>query len=386
MAATSLTIPPGSLISDNGTPGGSVGIAPVPSDRLLSRYHPGWNYLWSLRFNHGATNFDTPIPATFPNIDGLDPGAKSALWSFDHDKGKWEIAGPMTVSEDGLFVSTDPGVGIRQPGWHGVAPGAQIFGRGGFCGSPMERLNELARQATIESIGAVEGELKQFAQYASGIEESIFLSDRKLIQQSLLFAEGNGNPTWNELRANIGKLDSPQNQYDYATKVVQLINEDNTWTELYGRADAIKKAAIHCANKKRIAGSQAVIQEAFNSFEESLDTSKSSLRKQSSLYKDFADAAEVIASHFNQAAPPDSDQFKKNILLYKRAMESLPAGRGGMRMDDQILQIIRNWHDFLNQGLTPYLTELTTNSFVYLKRIGSPAEEFPHPSPPSVFE
>ncbi len=57
----------------------------------------------------------------------------------------------------------------------------------------------------------------------------------------------------------------------------------------------------------------------------------------------------------------------------------MPAGWGGKRIDQQILQIIRNWHDFLNQGLTPYLTELTTNSFVYLKRIGSPAEELGPP-------
>ena len=44
-------------------------------------------------------------------------------------------------------------------------------------------------------------------------------------------------------------------------------------------------------------------------------------------------------------------------------------------MDDQILQIIRIWHEFLQEGLSPYLSELTTNSFVFLKRIGSPAEE-----------
>ncbi|MFN0069314.1 MAG: hypothetical protein ACKVYV_16960, partial [Limisphaerales bacterium] len=53
----------------------------------------------------------------------LPPGAKTALWSFDHDTGRWEIAGPMTVTADGFFAETDPGVGVRQPGWHGAGPG-----------------------------------------------------------------------------------------------------------------------------------------------------------------------------------------------------------------------------------------------------------------------
>ena len=77
----------------------------------------------------GPTNFDIPVPARFPNVDNLPPGSKSALWSFDHDTGVWEISGPMTVSEDGQYLESDPGVGIRQPGWHGSSPGAQIFER-----------------------------------------------------------------------------------------------------------------------------------------------------------------------------------------------------------------------------------------------------------------
>ncbi len=39
--------------------------------------------------------------------------------------GEWEVVGSMTVSADGRFVETDPGVGILAPGWHGTLPGAQ---------------------------------------------------------------------------------------------------------------------------------------------------------------------------------------------------------------------------------------------------------------------
>ena len=50
----------------------------------------------------------------------MAPGARAVLMSFNHDTGKWETVGGMTVSDDGKLVCTDPGVGIRQPGWHGM--------------------------------------------------------------------------------------------------------------------------------------------------------------------------------------------------------------------------------------------------------------------------
>src|SRR5262249_47693830 len=43
-----------------------------------------------------------------------------SLLSFNHKKGIWEDVGGMTVSTDGKFFCTDPGVGILQPGWHGA--------------------------------------------------------------------------------------------------------------------------------------------------------------------------------------------------------------------------------------------------------------------------
>lgn len=55
---------------------------------------------------------DVPAPVRFPNLpdaetgEVLPPGAKSALWSFNHDTGLWEIGGSMTVSEDGRFLES----------------------------------------------------------------------------------------------------------------------------------------------------------------------------------------------------------------------------------------------------------------------------------------
>ncbi len=141
LSGVSIQVPPNSLYSANGTRGGSVGIAPVPPDRLPEPLPPGLNFPLVITVQtDGPENFDIPVPIRFPNLPDpitgllLGPGEKSALWSFNHDLGAWEIVGPMTVSADGMFVETDPGVGIRQPGWHGTQPGAGAGG--GPLGGP----------------------------------------------------------------------------------------------------------------------------------------------------------------------------------------------------------------------------------------------------------
>lgn len=130
LAGVEITVPPNALFADDGTRGGRVGMAPVSPDRLPEPLPPGLSFPLVITVQtDGPQNFDQPVPVRFPNLPDpttgktLGPGEKSALWSFDHDKGIWEIVGPMTVSADGLFVVSDSGVGIRQPGWHGSSPG-----------------------------------------------------------------------------------------------------------------------------------------------------------------------------------------------------------------------------------------------------------------------
>ena len=136
LQGVSLMVPANALFSANGARGGSVGIAPVPPDRLPGPLPAGLNFPMVITVQtSGPENFDRPVPVRFPNLPDpvtgkkLPPGAKSALWSFNHDTGEWEIVGAMTVSADGLFVESDPGVGILQPGWHGSFPG--VRGGGG---------------------------------------------------------------------------------------------------------------------------------------------------------------------------------------------------------------------------------------------------------------
>ncbi|MBL9138502.1 MAG: Ig-like domain-containing protein [Verrucomicrobiales bacterium] len=130
LAGVEITVPPNALFADDGTRGGRVGMAPVDPARLPEPLPPGLSFPLVITVQtDGPQNFDQPVPVKFPNLPDpqtgkkLAPGEKSALWSFDHDKGVWEIVGPMTVSADGLYLVSDPGVGIRQPGWHGGNPG-----------------------------------------------------------------------------------------------------------------------------------------------------------------------------------------------------------------------------------------------------------------------
>ncbi|MBL9137029.1 MAG: Ig-like domain-containing protein, partial [Verrucomicrobiales bacterium] len=137
MAEVAVVVEANALVSDSGTRGGRVGIVPVPPDRLPEALPPGLNLPLVITVQtDGASNFDVPARVRFPNLPDpvtgrvLAPGSKSALWSFNHDTGRWEVQGPMTVTADGRFVESDPGVGIRQPGWHGSAPGSSGGGGG----------------------------------------------------------------------------------------------------------------------------------------------------------------------------------------------------------------------------------------------------------------
>lgn len=135
LAGVELTIPPNALFDDAGTRGGRIGLAAVPPDRLPEPLPPGLNLPLVITIQtSGPMNFAEPVRAKFPNLPDpvtgqkLAPGAKTTLWSFNHDTGRWQAAGPATVTEDGDYVVSDPGYGIRQPGWHGVSGNGLVPG------------------------------------------------------------------------------------------------------------------------------------------------------------------------------------------------------------------------------------------------------------------
>jgi len=101
-------------------------IIPVPSDRIPGPLPQGLTpkLVFSIQAfteTGPANNFDVPAAVTLPNLEGLEPGEKAEILSFNHDSGRWETVGTGTVSDDGLTVESDPGVGILAPGWHAVS-------------------------------------------------------------------------------------------------------------------------------------------------------------------------------------------------------------------------------------------------------------------------
>jgi hypothetical protein len=65
-----------------------------------------------------GTRFDEPARLSLPNVDGHPPGAQVEMYSYDHDLEEFVSIGLGTVSEDGSFIRSNPGVGVVKAGWH----------------------------------------------------------------------------------------------------------------------------------------------------------------------------------------------------------------------------------------------------------------------------
>jgi hypothetical protein len=134
----SVGIAPNSARDDIGGTFDQAAIIPVPPDRIPEPLPPGLGMPLVISIQvPGATRFDVPAPVIFPNLPNPDtgevllPGEKTGLWSYDHDAGEWTLQGSMTVSEDGMFLISDPGVGVTAPGWHGASNSNSGNGGGG---------------------------------------------------------------------------------------------------------------------------------------------------------------------------------------------------------------------------------------------------------------
>ena len=137
---TQVTFVAGSAQDDQGNVATQAMIVPVAPERLpaplplnidpslVISIQAGRASGFNREADGGVTNFDVPAPIQFPNLEGLAPGEKSLIWTFNHDAGDWEVIGTGTVSEDGLSIVSDEGVGIRAPGWHFTQPGVVFEG------------------------------------------------------------------------------------------------------------------------------------------------------------------------------------------------------------------------------------------------------------------
>src|SRR6185369_11258697 len=101
-----------------------VSITPVPIDRTPAPLPE--NVLAPLVFTiqPGGALSDIPVPFTYPNQSGADPGVRVELYAFDHDQVKWYIYGYGRVSADGRLIepeidpATNRPYGVRTFSWY----------------------------------------------------------------------------------------------------------------------------------------------------------------------------------------------------------------------------------------------------------------------------
>jgi hypothetical protein len=113
-----LTIVPGSATFPDGSKRGTVSVTVVHADKVPMVPNFGQQPRFIITIQPAGTHFNPPAAMTLPNVDGLAPGQKTEMYSFDHDLGSFVSIGPATVSEDGTVVKSDPGVGVIKGGWH----------------------------------------------------------------------------------------------------------------------------------------------------------------------------------------------------------------------------------------------------------------------------
>lgn len=77
-------------------------------------------FSWTLQ--PGGATFDPPVQVTYPNMNGLPPGAVVNFLTYNHDTSRFEIVATGTVSEDGSIIASDPGSGITTAGWGAPCP------------------------------------------------------------------------------------------------------------------------------------------------------------------------------------------------------------------------------------------------------------------------
>jgi antitoxin (DNA-binding transcriptional repressor) of toxin-antitoxin stability system len=114
-----MTIAPGSVTFPNGSKNGLVSVTVVHADKMPMVPSFGRQPRFLITIQPAGAHFEPPAAIQFPNVDALAPGQITELFSFDHDLGQFVSIGTASVSEDGMVLRSDAGVGILKAGWHG---------------------------------------------------------------------------------------------------------------------------------------------------------------------------------------------------------------------------------------------------------------------------
>lgn len=162
LSGSSITVPANSMFLNDGTRGGSVGLAPLPPTRLPA---PLTLLPWFIPSavitvqTDGATNFDLPARICLPNLPNpltgyLAPvGSERSLFAYQHDTGEFEYIAPMRVNANGNLACTDREVGIFSPGWLFAGPPANEPPEPPSCYLAVETEPAAISRSSAEDIG-----------------------------------------------------------------------------------------------------------------------------------------------------------------------------------------------------------------------------------------
>lgn len=128
----SLTLAPGSVTFPGGSKVGSVTATVVHLDKTPEVPNFGQQPRFIISINPKQCLFNPPARLCLPNVDGLQPGQKTEMYSFDTDLASFVAIGTGTVSSDGTQICSDPGVGVIKGGWH-CGGNPSVAGNAGTC-------------------------------------------------------------------------------------------------------------------------------------------------------------------------------------------------------------------------------------------------------------
>lgn len=109
---------PGQARFANGSRTGKLYVASVPPDRIPMPVAGGKTSRFFDTVQPLNVVFDPPAKVSFPNLDNLKPGTVTDIFTLSYTSGTFVRTGRGKVSEDGRLITSLPGEGITQGGWH----------------------------------------------------------------------------------------------------------------------------------------------------------------------------------------------------------------------------------------------------------------------------
>jgi hypothetical protein len=118
MPGFSLVIARGAATFPGGTKRGCVSVTPVNVDKVPMSPGFGQQPRFVVTIQPVGTTFNPPAELTIPNLDGLQGGSITEMYSYDHDLASFVSIGNGRVSADGRTIQSVEGAGVIKAGWH----------------------------------------------------------------------------------------------------------------------------------------------------------------------------------------------------------------------------------------------------------------------------